>query len=195
MGTSYSWGNSSWTQEENFSQWEQSAIGIISPGKWWIPQYWTLQGFGWTGFWAILSRLGFCRGRLDRMILEVPSNLVFCDLSIDKCSAGEAAAERWLLKPGGQVMFVALSLHLWLGRELWIIEKNNIEWDTCSIWLQEAVTQGCMRINGSVPLDFGRGRSCSVVSEYDVLGGEYSPPLVTSQAAAGPQMCLEVVSH
>ena len=57
------------------------------------------------------------------------------------------------------------------------------------------MTQGCVPINGSVPLDFGRGRSCCVASEYDVFGGEYSPPLVTSLGAAGPQMCFEVVSH
>jgi len=34
MGTSYSWGDSNWAQEEKFSQSERSAIGIISPGKW-----------------------------------------------------------------------------------------------------------------------------------------------------------------
>ena len=57
------------------------------------------------------------------------------------------------------------------------------------------MTQGCVPINGSVPIDFGRGRSCCVALEYDVFGGEYSPPLVTSLGAAGPQMCFEVVSH
>lgn len=40
MGSSYCWSNF-WTQENNFSQWEQLTIAIISPGKWWIPQHWT----------------------------------------------------------------------------------------------------------------------------------------------------------
>ena len=79
MGTSYSWGDSDWTQEKNISQWELAAIGIISPGKWWIPQYWTLLRFSWTGCWAILSRPCFCQERLDQIIVEVPSNLVFYD--------------------------------------------------------------------------------------------------------------------
>ncbi|KAK4810664.1 LOW QUALITY PROTEIN: hypothetical protein QYF61_007464 [Mycteria americana] len=35
--------------------------------------------FGWTGCWAILPRPCFCQERLDQMILEVPSNLVFYD--------------------------------------------------------------------------------------------------------------------
>jgi len=79
IGIGYSWGDSDWTQEENFSQGEQSDIGIISPGKWWVPKHWTLLRFGWTGCWAILSRPCFCRERLDQMILELPSNLVFYD--------------------------------------------------------------------------------------------------------------------
>lgn len=33
-GVSYFWGDSGWTLEENFSQWEQPAIWIISPRKW-----------------------------------------------------------------------------------------------------------------------------------------------------------------
>ncbi|KAK4812701.1 hypothetical protein QYF61_013726 [Mycteria americana] len=49
------------------------------PRKWWIPQHWTLLRFSWTGCWAILSRPCFCQERLDQMILEVPSNLVFYD--------------------------------------------------------------------------------------------------------------------
>jgi len=56
-----------------------SAIGIIPPGKWWIPQHWTLLRFSRTGRWAILSRPCFCQERLDQTILEVPSNLVFSD--------------------------------------------------------------------------------------------------------------------
>lgn len=39
MGTSYSSGDSDWTEEENFSHWEQSAFGIISLGR----QHWTLR--------------------------------------------------------------------------------------------------------------------------------------------------------
>ena len=38
VGTSNSWGDSDWTQKENFSPLERSAIGIMSPGKRWIPQ-------------------------------------------------------------------------------------------------------------------------------------------------------------
>lgn len=33
---SCSWGDSDWTQEENFSRWGQSATRILSPGRWWI---------------------------------------------------------------------------------------------------------------------------------------------------------------
>ena len=86
MGTSYSWGDSDWTQEENFSQWEQSVIGIISPGKWWIPQHWTLLRFSWAGCWAIMSRLFFrlcfCQERLDSPDpwgLSQPGILSFCE--------------------------------------------------------------------------------------------------------------------
>jgi len=43
MDTSYSWGDSNWTHEKNFSLSEQSAIGIMSPEKWWIAQHWTLK--------------------------------------------------------------------------------------------------------------------------------------------------------
>lgn len=39
MGTSHPWGDPKWTPGDNFSQWEQWAIGIISPGKWWNPQH------------------------------------------------------------------------------------------------------------------------------------------------------------
>lgn len=45
MGTSYSWGDSNWAEKKNFAQWKQSAIGIISLGRWWIPQHWTLLEF------------------------------------------------------------------------------------------------------------------------------------------------------
>jgi len=31
------------------------------------------------GAWAILSRMCFCQERLDQLIVEEPSNLVFCD--------------------------------------------------------------------------------------------------------------------
>ena len=41
----------------------------------WIPQYWTLLRSGG----AILSRRCFCHEKLDQMMLEVPSNLVFYD--------------------------------------------------------------------------------------------------------------------
>lgn len=34
MGTNYFWEDSNLTQEGSFSHWEQSASGIISPGKW-----------------------------------------------------------------------------------------------------------------------------------------------------------------
>ena len=52
-----------------------SPVGIISPGKWQIPQHWTLSRFSWTVCWAILSRLCFFQERLDQMILA----LVFHD--------------------------------------------------------------------------------------------------------------------
>lgn len=45
MGTSNSWGESSWTQNETFMR-------IISPRKWWIDWYWTLLGFVWTESFA-----------------------------------------------------------------------------------------------------------------------------------------------
>lgn len=35
-----------------------------------------------NGCWAILSRLHFCQERLDHIVLEVPSNLVFYDNSV-----------------------------------------------------------------------------------------------------------------
>ena len=82
MRTSYSWGDSDWTQEENFSR-EQSVIGIISPGKWLILQHWTLLTFSWAGCWTILSKPCFCQASLDQMILEFPSNLVFYDSNTD----------------------------------------------------------------------------------------------------------------
>lgn len=34
--------------------WEQPAIRIVSPEKWWIPQCWTPLRFRWTECWAIL---------------------------------------------------------------------------------------------------------------------------------------------
>lgn len=40
-------------------------------------------------------------------------------------------------------------------------------------------------------MDFGREGAAL----YDVLGGDYFSPVVTSLGAAGPQMCFEVVSH
>ena len=40
---------------------------------------WTLLRFSWTGCWAILSRLCFFQERLDQMMLEVPSKLIFYD--------------------------------------------------------------------------------------------------------------------
>lgn len=49
---------------------------ISSPGKWWI-SYCTLLQSSCTGCWAILYRPCFCQERLDQVILEVPSNLVF----------------------------------------------------------------------------------------------------------------------
>lgn len=52
-GISYSWRDSDQTQEEKISQWEQSAIGIISPGGCWIPQLWALLRFSWTEHWDI----------------------------------------------------------------------------------------------------------------------------------------------
>lgn len=52
----------------NISQWEQSAIGIIPPGKWWILQHQTHLRFSWAGCWIILSRPCFCQERLDQMI-------------------------------------------------------------------------------------------------------------------------------
>jgi len=72
-------GHSARTQEEHFSQGEQSAIGILFPGKRWIPQTGTLLRFSWTGCWAVLSRPCFCQETLDQMILEFPSSLVFYD--------------------------------------------------------------------------------------------------------------------
>ncbi|GAB0204370.1 hypothetical protein GRJ2_002902600 [Grus japonensis] len=57
-------------------------IGIVAPRKWWIPQHWALLRFSWTGCWAILSRSCFCHERLEQMIFEVPSNLVFYDSMI-----------------------------------------------------------------------------------------------------------------
>lgn len=72
---SYCWGDSDCTQGENFSQWEQSTTGIISPGKSWIPQYWTHSRFGWAGCWATLSTPCFtvlCQERLNQIIPEVP---------------------------------------------------------------------------------------------------------------------------
>lgn len=57
------------------------------------------------------------------------------------------------------------------------------------------MNQGCVHVTGSIPLDFGTRKSCFVALEYDVLEEEYSPPLMTSLGAAGPQMCFEVVSH
>lgn len=77
VGTSYPWGDPNWTPGDNFSQWEQWAIGIISPGKWWNPQLGAQSS--WKGFWTILSRLCFCQGTLGQTILQFPSNLVFCD--------------------------------------------------------------------------------------------------------------------
>lgn len=59
MGTSYSWGYSSGIWEENFSQQDQSAVGIIFPGNHWIPQHWILVRHSWRGSWAVLSRLCF----------------------------------------------------------------------------------------------------------------------------------------
>lgn len=48
MSTSYSCGDSDWTQEEKFSQRGPSAIGIISQGPW-IPH--------WTSFKIQLLRV------------------------------------------------------------------------------------------------------------------------------------------
>lgn len=48
------------------------------PRKWWIPQCWILLRLSQMG-WAILSRLRFHRERLDQMILDIPSKLVFYD--------------------------------------------------------------------------------------------------------------------
>lgn len=65
-----------------FSQWEQSAFGIMSPRKWWIPQHWTHLRSSWTG--SILSRVCFCQERSDEIIIEVSSNLAFygfCDVA------------------------------------------------------------------------------------------------------------------
>lgn len=50
-----------WTQEGSFSLWEQPATGIISQGKWWIPQRWILLRCSCTGCWAILSRPRFAK--------------------------------------------------------------------------------------------------------------------------------------
>lgn len=38
----------------------------------------------WTRCWAVLSRPGFCQGRLDQVILEMPSKLLFF-VSIKVC--------------------------------------------------------------------------------------------------------------
>lgn len=63
-GTGYSWGDSIWAQEENFLQRGQSAFGIISPGKRWSPQHWTLLMFSWTRTgpsyleWALPTKIG-----------------------------------------------------------------------------------------------------------------------------------------
>lgn len=58
------------------------AMGIISPGKRWVPQHWTLLRFGSTGQRATLPRPGFCQERLDQMNLEVPPNQIFCDTQL-----------------------------------------------------------------------------------------------------------------
>lgn len=60
----------------NFSQWEQSASGIISPGKCWIPQHWTLR-FSHTGCWTILFQPWFCQEKSCQIILEILCSLVF----------------------------------------------------------------------------------------------------------------------
>lgn len=39
----------------------------------------TLLRLNWTGCWVILFRLWYCQEGLGQMILEVSSNLVFCD--------------------------------------------------------------------------------------------------------------------
>lgn len=46
-GTTYLWGDSAWTQEGHFSPWEESALGIISLGKCWLPNighFWDVAG-------------------------------------------------------------------------------------------------------------------------------------------------------
>ena len=58
---------------------EQSATGESTTSLGRLFQHWTLLRFSWTGCWATLSRPCFCQERLDQMILEVPSNLVFYD--------------------------------------------------------------------------------------------------------------------
>jgi len=105
--------------EENFWQWEQSAIGIISPRKWWIPQHWTLLGFGWTGCWATLSRQGFCQERLEQMILEVSSSLVFDDSMILFHQSNVINSLQKQLSSPHNYMYMGLCKPIWASNDLW----------------------------------------------------------------------------
>lgn len=47
--------------------------------RWWIPQHWIFLRLSRTGCRAILSIWCLCQERLDQMIPEIPSILVFYD--------------------------------------------------------------------------------------------------------------------
>lgn len=77
---------------------ENNALELISPGRWWFPQCWTLL-WCWAGCWATLSGLCFCHEKLDQMIPEVHPTL--CSLILwfsEICVSGHThwcAAARW----------------------------------------------------------------------------------------------------
>lgn len=62
-----------------FHNYNKSVIGKISSGNRRILQHWTHLSFTWTGCLATLSRLCFWQEKLDEMLIEFPSKLVFCD--------------------------------------------------------------------------------------------------------------------